>query len=347
MAQGKSRSGKSLLIDILCDLVTSVYFLKSCSDKALFGNSDEVNEHDFLYVIEYQASSNGNETIKESFKLLTENKDATNDSKGNKERIYGGITILSTGADENRRIQNMDVEVSGRFIILKMSSDPEKTRQITEIQDAIDSGTLPDINFSGPRYERLKSHFAEVVANRTTSFEDPFAHGFAEYLPNTQKSVYYRTLYKSLMKGSALFDHPNRIKADDKILLNVADIYMVYELYHQQYCDQLAELSEASYQSLEKSTSDPDAKRKLQDDHRHEVDMINQSRSANVEWQDVWNKAYSHMEERHPELLREWVSMQSREGKVVVYDPVRKRDVYLCDVKPAPVALEASLNESE
>ena len=38
------------------------------------------------------------------------------------------------------------------------------------------------------------------------------------------------------------------------------------------------------------------------------------------------------MEAHHPNLLDKWVKMQSRDGQVIVYDPVKKRDIHLCNV---------------
>ncbi|MBW2966728.1 hypothetical protein KY342_06515, partial [Candidatus Woesearchaeota archaeon] len=209
IVQGRSRSGKSLILDELSSILTSVYKLKVCSNKSLFGSADTINENDFLYISEYQAALDGNPAVKEAIKLITENKDATNDTNGNIQRLSGHLTVLTTGADENKKIQNMDVEVAGRFINLKTSSSPEKTKRICEYQDGLEMGVIKDIEFSKKRYDRLKQHIMNVIDDKNTSFEDPFAKAFAKFLPETQKSVYYRTLYKSLMKASAKFDRPN------------------------------------------------------------------------------------------------------------------------------------------
>lgn len=338
LTQGRSRSGKSLMIDKLSDILTSVYPLKSCSNKALFGNVEKINENDFLYVIEYQAALDGNPAVKEALKLLTENKDATNDSNGDTQRLGGHLTVLTTGADENKKIQKMDVEVAGRFITLRMSSSPEKTRKISEYQDGLDMGTIQDVEFSEKRYLRLKQHIMNCIDSRNTKFEDPFAKAFyGHHLPQTQKSVHYRTLYKSLVKACANFDRPNRLSTDEKAFVNISDTYLVHELYHQTYCDNLRELTEQSYQALSRSVADPTQIQQLEAEYKAEVEEIEAKKKKQMtkeDWQQIWDSAYKHMEDNHPDLLNKWVKLNSRDNKVVVYDPVQKRDVYLCDVHP-------------
>ncbi len=122
LIMGRSRSGKSLIMDKLIEILTSVYHIKVCSNKALFGNSETINKHDFIYITEYQAVICKNPAVKESIKNVTENKDATNDSNGEVQFIKGDLSVLTTGTKENKNIRDMDVEVAGRFSTLKTSS---------------------------------------------------------------------------------------------------------------------------------------------------------------------------------------------------------------------------------
>jgi len=217
----------------------------------------------------------------------------------------------------------MDVEVAGRFINLKTNSGPEKTKRICDYQDGLEMGVIKDIEFSKKRYDKLKQHIMNVIDNKQVGFEDPFARAFAKYMPETQKSVYYRTLYKSLVKASAKFDNPNRVtNKDDKIVMNIADIYLVHEYFHKNYCDNLRELSEHSYNALSKSTADPNEIQRLKEEHEKEVEEIESKRDLEintVRWQEIWNDSYKHMAKNHPDLLDKWVDLQSRDGQVIVF----------------------------
>jgi len=350
MVEGRSRTGKSLGLDKLCLLLTSVYPLKSCSNKSLFGSAEKINENDFLYIAEYQAALNGNPDMKEAIKLLTEDKDATNDSKGDIQTVKGDITVITTGADENKKVQDMDVEVSGRFIKLRTSYSEEKTERIADYQDGLDTGTIPDVIFSEERYNRLKQHIRNIIDDKTSSFVDPFASRFyKQYLPNTQKSVYYRTLYKALVKAIAKLDRPNRIVKDSKIFTNIFDVYLVHELHHQTYCDNLRQLTEQSFQALKRNATEEEQAR-LDIEYQKEIREIDEKEKIVLgrdEWQDVWNAAYQHMKDNHPNLVNKWVKLQSTDGKVIVYDPVKKQDIYLCDVVDTRNMVNAGAAQSE
>ncbi len=331
---GRSRSGKSRIMNKLSKILTSVYPIKSCSNKAFFGASEKINENDFLYIFEYQAAISKNPDVKESIKNITEGQDATNDSNGETQRIKGGLTILTTGADENKKMQGMDVEVSGRFIQLKTKTKKEKDRRIAEYQDGLDTGNINHKNFSEKRFKKLKHHMQTIIYDESSDFEDPFAISFyKDYLPDTQKGVYYRTLYKREVKSLAKIDKPNRTVEEGKIFTNIFDIYLVDEYYRKTYCDNLQELTERSFEALLKNYQDnPSMIEQLKQEYDQEIKEIKKKRNKKIEWQDVWNDAYEHMRKKNPGLVNEWVNLNSTDGKIIVYDPVKKADIYLCDV---------------
>lgn len=332
LIEGESRSGKSLIIDKLSRILTSVIPVDVCSNKALFDMTDSVNTSDFIYIREYQSAIEGNPAVKEVIKRITEKKDATSDSLGETKTISGKVTVLSTGADENKQTQKRDVEVSGRFIILRTRSDENKINKICQYQDGLADGTIKDINFSNSKYEKLKSHVRDTLEDKTMGFENPFAKNFGEsYMPKTKKSIYYRTLYHSMMNAFTKFDRPNRIIKDNgKTITNIADIYLVYSLYHETYCNTLKRLSAQSFEAMEKSLSEAEReeKRKEHEDEVMKIDLIMQKQ---INWRELWNSAYEHMKQNNPEYVEEWVRLQSKDGQVVVYDPIIKRDVFLCD----------------
>jgi len=332
LIEGASRSGKSLIINKMCKLLTSTVTLNVCSNKALFDLADIVNQSDFLYITEYQAAIEDNPAMKEAVKRLSENEDATNDSNGQTKTIYGNVTILSTGADENKRTQKRDVEVSGRFIILKTRSDPEKTDIICKYLDGLADGTIKDIAYSKNRFDKLKNHIKDALDDRTTGFENPFAKYFGEnHLPNTQKSVHYRNLYHSMINVFTKFDRHNRVKKENgKLLTSIADIYLVYTLYHKTYCNTLKRLSSQSFEAVEKTLSEVE-KEERRKEYENEIAKVDAVMQKEINWQEIWNSAYSHMKQNNPPLADEWAKLQSKGEKVVVYDPILQRDIYLCD----------------
>ena len=332
LIEGRSRSGKSLIIDKLSELLPSVYRLHVCSNKSLFGKADEINQHDFLYISEFQSAVEGNPAVKEALKLVTEDKDATNNTSGTLQTLSGRVTVLSTGADENVRTQKRDVEVSGRFVLLSTSSDAQKTRRICDYQDGLSMGVISDVEFSGARFEKLKNHIYQVLQDSDAAFENPFARAYAACLPETQKSVYYRTLYTSLVNGFTRFNKPNRVmKSPDKVLTSIADAYLVHTLYHEVYCDALQKLTIHSFHAVERQLNDTERAEKQQECER-EIALIENIRAAPVDWQRIWDAGYIHMCDNNPAHLAQWVDAQSKDGTVLVYDPIKKTDVHLCDV---------------
>jgi len=326
--EGPSRSGKSLIADKLGKLLTGVYKVEICSNKALFADADEINKNDFIYISEFQAALESNPDVKETIKLLTEHKSATNKANGRTQTIKGDITVISTGADENLRTQKRDVEVSGRFILLRTKSDQEKIRKIADYQDKILMGEKNETNFSKERYHRLKSHVKNIL-NSDCSYENPFAKAYANWLPETQKSIYYRTLFTSLINGFTKFDSPNRVRKEDKLLTHLSDLYLVHTLYHTSYAEALKKLTLHSHHSLEKSLSEIERKEK-ETAMEKELSLIETALNTPVNWQEIWNAGYNHVKERNYLHLEDWVELQRKENDIVIYDPIKKQDISLC-----------------
>jgi hypothetical protein len=332
---GESRTGKSLIADKLAEILRSLYPLIGCSDKALTKNAENINTHEHLYVVEMQGALDGNPHVKEAFKCVSEGRDYTYEVNGEIITISGNIAIIGTGADENASNQNQDVEVLGRFIHLKTRPNgDQKKRAIGDYQDKLASGEIEDVVFSKERYERLKKHIDDVLDD-TSMTENPFAIPFGkEYLPETKKSVHYRTLYASLINAFTKLSKHNRVrKSNGKLLTSIEDVYLVNKLYHQTYCDTLKRLATQSYNALikDKGLTD-DQKTEMEEQYQAELREIDEKEARPLDWQRLWNSAYGRMKERNISMIDEWVAGQSKDGKVCVYDPMLRRDVYLCDV---------------
>jgi hypothetical protein len=237
-------------------------------------------------------------------------------------------------------MSTMDVELLARFIQLETRDDDDKNDGICSSQDQSYAKKTGVRYFSQKRFDNLKAHFNSVVKDEETEFEHPFAICFGqEYLPNTRKSIHYRTLYYSLIEAFAKFDKPNRVQvSEDTILISMLDMYLAYTTYHQTYCNILESLETRSFGAISTFLTKKKDKVKLakekekyEDDMRKIADKRGKMMDKN-EWQRLWNSAYEHVKSMHPDKLDEWVDSQSKDGKVIVYDPVLRRDVYLCDV---------------
>ncbi|MBT3298051.1 hypothetical protein HN385_03940 [archaeon] len=327
IVEGESRTGKSLIVDKLTPLLTSVYYLRNCSNKSMFGNSEQINKNDFLYITEFQSAIEGNPAVKEALKLITEDKDASNDGYGERVTLNGDITVMSTGADENIKTQRRDVELSGRFIILKTRADAEKIKAICDYQDGLLDGSIEGVNFSKDRLRKLKKHIVDTINLKDVNFENPFVSSYSQHLPNTKKSVYYRTLYYSLVNAFTKIDRHNRVwKGEDKLITNIQDIYITHQLYHQNYCNILKNLSLQSYSSMEKSltTLEKDVKKQ---EMENEIKLIDNLISKPVDWEQVWDSGYKIMKERNFDLAEQWKINQSLGDSVLVYDPIIKQQI--------------------
>ena len=330
--EGKARTGKSLLVERLKMLLPDHEEISGASNNAMLDMADTINAKRYVIFTEYQSVVNGNPKIKEAVKCISENKDYSYRASGKEKVLKGDVTIIGTCADENVYTQKRDVEVSGRFVILKTDSSKEKIDKINEYQDGLFDGSIKSKRFSKEDLQRLTDHMGSVL-DQDINCENPFAKGYSPYLPPTQKSIHYRTLYHSLIEGCARFDSVNRVAKEteegSKLLLNIEDVYLIHEYYHETYCKTLKRLTGQSYYSLEK---DPNKIRveENREEFEYEVDLIDSIMKKKVDWQDVWDKACKHMQEHNPGYLDEWVDMQTKDGHVVVYDPVKQVDVYLC-----------------
>lgn len=332
---GKSRSGKTRLFDKYFALFPKgKQTLGNISEKGIVPLAPEINDKLAIYVEEYQEVVNGNDFIKEVFKHIDEGRNWHYTANGKTITIDGRTRVGYTGALENVKVQKMDAEALARVIALETRDDDNKTHDICEDQDLKDAGDVSESYFSEKRFQKIKAHFASVMFD-DSKCENSFAVYFGkEYLPETQKSVHYRTLYNGLIKGFAKFDNPNRVRKSEKeILVNLGDIYLAHMSYHETYCDMLEKITTHSYNSICRNPNLSDSQ-KQEEKRKYESDMkkIKTMKHKKVNWQELWNSGYERVKKRYPHLADDWVASQSKDGKVVVYDPILRRDVYLCDV---------------
>jgi len=332
---GKSGNSKSLIMDKEFELMPGYVPLNSGSKKGIIDLVDEINNAGAVYVHELQEAIAIDQLIKEALKHFSENKEWRYTRNGDIIVFKKGIRVGSTGAYENIKMQGMDVEVLSRYIILKTKEGDDKYEAICEDDDKRDAEDKKDRRFSKARFERLKSHIEAVSKDNLTSTKNPFAIYFGEeYLPITQKSIRYRKIFKSLINCYALFDKPNRVaKEENKLIINLADLYLAHNTYYKTYCEILESLASRSFEAISKNLPKVDAE-KEKEKYEHDIALIKEKASKDVNWQGVWNSGYEIMKRNNPSLLEEWVSLQTRGKDVVVYDPILDKDVFLCDSIP-------------
>jgi len=331
LLEGKSRSGKSLIMEKGLKLFPDYTELSSCSEKAIVDIIEEINNSGILVIPEFQENVANNDYVKEAVKHLAEGKDWVYKRSGDSYVLKGSTKVFSTGADENKKIQKMDVEVLSRFIRLKTRDESEKDFAICEYQDKKAAGLINVSEFTNDRFDKLKNHINSVI-NDDSDFENPFAVEFGkEYLPVTQKSVHYRTMYYSLINAFSKFEKPNRVVKPGKILVNLQDVYLAHAAYNPTYIEMLTHLSEHSYKALTKDTTNVLYEKQTQR-YNEDMDELKIKSEKEIDWQELWKKGYEIMEKTNPQLLNEWVNSQvSDDGKIYVYDPIKQSDIFLCD----------------
>lgn len=335
--EGKSRSGKSLLFDRIKPFLPEYIELSGCSNTALLDRHDEVNKAGYVLFTEFQAVVEGNDRVKEAVKNLSESKDYIFSSRGETKSLSGDVSILATSAKENRKTQRRDVEVTGRFLILETSDSPEKRQRITRYKDSLDDGSIKDMLFSEERMERLKAHYGLVLSRKDALYLNPFLKAYSELLPQTQKSIHSRELYKKLINGSANFDFPNRAKKEDgSIFINLSDVYITHEYFHSTYCNNLKRLAAESHFSLSRNQNGLEQAR-IDQELENEMGLVDKALEKKPDWQKIWRMGYNHMAQYHPESLDMWAMMNTEKGRVVVDDPIAKCRVEICSLEKLSV----------
>jgi hypothetical protein len=332
LIEGKSQSGKSLLMDKIKGLLPDYVNISGSTNNGIMDLSEEINDKKYLIFHEYQAVVDENPRIKEATKCITENYDFKITSKGKKIRLNGDITVLGTSADENKSTKSRDVEVTSRFMILNTILDDAKKKRICEYQNGIEACTIEDIKLTNDEFDYLKDHFTRIIDSRKINFENPFVHAYSNYLPQTQKSIHYRNLFFSLIKSCANFNQESHvIKNNGNLIINLEEMYLIHNYYHDNFCKTLERLTHNTYNSLLKNKSGQ-TKQELENEYKTELEIIVNSKNKEIDWEMVWNKGLHLMGEKNPEYLLDWVEKQSKAGEVQVYDPIIQKKIKICDL---------------
>lgn len=327
---GSAGSGKTYIIKAALSLLSEDYYMTvdCASNTALYINEAEVEKHPIIWFKEFQKvayKSGGNNEIMEMIKSWAEGEDAkrsVNDHGKLKLQKISERCVISCIATENskKRKFDKDKETLRRFDILHTDESQEHIKAVREYKANLRTMTQTPKELSTLESDQVKRHFKELVdmnsGNQLKTF-DPFANVIDEYLPETPRSVSYIDMYTQYVDGCAKFNYKNRLGENGLILVDLEDQFVVYRIYHKEFCDTLQRLDDMSDEDFDKH-----ARRSKQP----------------VDWRAVFDAGYEKIKERFSEeVAEEWVARQLTDKKVTVWDPILKKDVVIVDYdNPAP-----------
>lgn len=214
--EGKSGSGKTLIMDKLIDILPNIYSLNQTSGVSTFYDSELINESQFLYIPELQkALLNKNRSIIEIIKDLSEGKNATrirtNSSRTGitKQEINPNITIIYTLANENNFTP--DKELSRRFIRFQTDNSEKHIEKILESQANERILTTTNIVKKENLKHKAKKYIKECI-NNNYKIIDPFSKDIFSQLPNINESITKAKNYSSIVDGYTKFYNQQHVK---------------------------------------------------------------------------------------------------------------------------------------
>ena len=307
--EGASGSGKTFVLDALLGLLPdeAVYRVGLSSDNAIFNDTEKLNNAEFVYIPELQkAMGKKTGSTVEAIKDLTEGKDAVRvvtakKGKCSESRIRKGKAIIYTLAAENRF--RKDVETRRRFVVLHTDITAQHVGDVLA-KKAESRCSYAEEQFSEGDFDALKSHLWECCIAEYL-FKDPFSVYMARHIPNIPKSVGFVDHYYALLDACAKFNYPKRAEFAGQMFLSLEDHYLVHALYHNDFCANLSSICANG-----------------------EANVVD-SAKGNVDWQQCWDAGVNVMKLNFPHIYDKWIELQSRDGSVSSYNPIKNEKVIL------------------
>ena len=367
-----SGSGKSFTLDILLDLLPkeSVYILPQSSDKALMYDSEKVNNSKVIVVTELQKSAN-NKTIIEILKDLGEGKNAerkvtkTDRSGIEEQKIESGKSIIYTLALENWF--KKDREFERRYFQLYTDISKEQTLKILENtaqREFLGEEKLETI--SKNKVQNLKNHIKDCLELPNFRYINPFSEAVILNMPPNIKARSFIKHYLNLIQASAKFHYKSRFILEDKLFVNLEDIYFVNQLYQEQFLksvlripiagEELLSLFDNQYDYISSS----EIHKKLKRDGSPltfpiVTDMLEElveagyleknnynSKESNYKkiseikelnnytnWQNIWENGLNRLEENYKEYVNSFIDYQVKQERISVINPLKNKEVIL------------------
>jgi hypothetical protein len=161
--------------------------------------------------------------------------------------------------------------------------------------------------------EGISAHISECIDLKLDSPPlDPFAEYMDQYLPITTKSIAYIDDYYSYLDGCAKFHHKDRMLENGRkslLVLNLADHYIIHQIYHAEFCQTLLKL-----------------------DNLESFGDKGQKALEPVNWGACFEAGIAKMKENFPDVVvNKWIARQISDKKLSVPDVIKQEDVALFD----------------
>lgn len=366
-----SGSGKTYTLNIILDLLPKeyVYIIPQASDKAIMYDTEKVNQAKIIVVTELQKSAN-NKTVIEVLKDLGEGRTAERkvtkaDRSGVEEqKIEAGKSIIYTLALENWF--KKDRELERRYFQLYTDISEGQTRRILSSAAQKEYLTEEDLRImSDGEILALKEHIRGCLILSPSRYINPFADSIIQNMPTNIKARSFINHYFNLIQASAKFHHRERLKEGGNIFVSLEDVYLISELYNEQFLKSTLRIPLAGEELLtlfdeERFTSSADVHKRLK--HKKSPltfpvvnDMLEElaeagylekedydSRGDNyrkisdikiienkIDWQSVWESGLEIIMKNYPERAGAWIEAQAKDGRVSALDPLKGGEVQL------------------
>jgi len=322
--EGPAGSGKTYMLNSLMSVIPEekFYWHEQATDTALFNDADKINRAQILMIPEYQKILDNCPQTRETIKTITEGRIAKRkkmvDGEIKEFTIYPKCVMTSI-ADENESKERLseDKEDMRRFSHIRVDSSPETTRKIREyVCEKL--SMRPELLKHAPDSlgDKIKAHMANCMELKLKSPAlDPFVYYVDQFLPETDKSRAYVHDYYGHVQSCAKFHHRQRELQHGRETFHVADIadhYVVYNLYHKEFCNTLKALDNL-------------------------VDFGERGKRYNepLNWRACFEAGIAKMKENFPEVVvNKWIGRQLTNNKVFAFDVEKQEDVALFDYEP-------------
>ncbi len=316
--------GKTYVINALSSVIPEniAYRFEFGTEAALFNNFEEINRHKILILPEYQKMLKSSPQIKEVIKTITEGRVAKRQKMGDNGEIVQQFVypkcVITAIADENefKETLSKDKEDMRRFSHIRLDTSDENTYRIREFKRQSRS-MRPELRKVSPDSlrEGICAHIAECIDLKLDSPPlDPFAEYIDQYLPTTSKSIAYIDDYYSYLDGSAKFHHADRMLQNgrkDVLVLDLADQYLVHQIYHAEFCKTLLKLD-----NLEN----------FGDKAQKALEPVN--------WSACFEAGIAKMKDNFPDfVVNKWIDRQLKDGSLFVPDIVKQEEVKLFEYR--------------
>ncbi|MBW3010886.1 hypothetical protein KY326_01565 [Candidatus Woesearchaeota archaeon] len=329
---GKAGSGKTYIIKAGLSMLPKDYVLTvdCASNTSLFIDEKEVEKYPIIWFKEFQKvayKSGGNNELLEMIKSWAEGEDAKRRVNDHGKLKFQTITekcVISCIATENDKKGRFDrdKETLRRFDILHTDESQEHVKKVMEYKAKLRVTNSQPKKLSQLKADQVKRHFKELVdisidKDNELLVSNPFAEAIKEYIPETPRAISYMDMYYDYVEGCTKFHYKNRLGENNLIISDLHDLYVIYRIYHDDFCDMLQKLDDLSEEEFQKRA---------------------QKSKDTIDWRAIFESGYETVKACFSEeVAEEWVARQLVGNKITVWDPILKKDVVIVDYNnPTP-----------